>query len=176
MKRPSQFQGMCTGLSWMTLVQNSLVLWGSMSLLVLTFDNVDFKVLVNIILQNHRNSDMHWIAHFLTFDRVPSEHLDDSKPLVECIKDFKNTEYLLNKDDLQKLRSDFIIFFARVLKEFFGFLDSVKGMAIPEHIPHRYNWIARHNIIHTYLKVHLNSFVQLLYFRSSVYMENVVFF
>ena len=67
------------------------------------FDNVDFKVLVNIILQNHRNSDMHWIAHFLTFDRVPSEHLDDSKPQVECIKDFKNTEYLLNKDDLQKL-------------------------------------------------------------------------
>ena len=105
----------------------------------ITFDNVDFKVLVNIILQNHRNSDMHWIAHFLTFDRVPSEHLDDSKPQVECIKDFKNTEYLLNKDDLQKLRSDFIILVARVLKEFFGFLDSLKGMAVPEHIPHRYN-------------------------------------
>lgn len=103
------------------------------------FDNVDFKVLVNIILQNHRKSDMHWIAHFLTFDRVPSEHLDDSKPQVECIKDFKNTEYLLNKDDLQKLRSDFIILVARVLKEFFGFLDSLKGMAVPEHIPHRYN-------------------------------------
>lgn len=105
----------------------------------ITFDNVDFKVLVNIILQNHRNSDMHWIAHFLTFDRVPSEHLDDSKPQVECIEDFKNTEYLVNKDDLQKLRSDFIILVARVLKEFFGFLDSLKGMAVPEHIPHRYN-------------------------------------
>lgn len=82
---------------------------------------------------------MHRIAHFLTFDRVPSEHLDDSKPQVECIKDFKDTEYLLNKDDLQKLRSDFIILVARVLKEFFGFLDSLKGMAVPEHIPHRYN-------------------------------------
>ena len=105
----------------------------------ITFDNVDFKVLVKIILQNHRNSDMHWIAHFLTFDRVPSEHLDDSKPQVECIKDFKNTEYLLNKDDLQKLRSDFIILVARVLKEFFRFLDSLKGTAVPEHIPHRYN-------------------------------------
>ena len=39
----------------------------------ITFDNLDFKVLVYIILQNHRNSDKHWIAHFLTFDRVPSQ-------------------------------------------------------------------------------------------------------
>ena len=49
----------------------------------ITFDNLDFKVLVSIILQNHRNSDMHWTAHFLTFDRVPSKHLDGSKPQVE---------------------------------------------------------------------------------------------
>lgn len=92
----------------------------------ITFDNLDFKVLVNIILQNHRNSDMHWIAHLLTFDRVPSK----------CIEGFENIEYLLNKDDLQKLHSDFIILVARVLKEF---LDSLKGTAVPEHIPHRYN-------------------------------------
>ena len=45
----------------------------------------------------------------------------------------------INKDELQKLRSDFIILVARVLKEFFGFLDSLKGTAVPEHIPHRYN-------------------------------------
>ena len=82
---------------------------------------------------------MHWIAHFLTFDRVPSEHLDGSKSHVEHIEDFENIEYLLNKDELQKLRSDFIILVARVLKEFFGFLDSLKGTAVPEHIPHRYN-------------------------------------
>ena len=68
---------------------------------------------------------MHWIAHFLSFDRVPSEHLDDSKPHVERIEDFENIEYLLNKDELQKLRSDFIILVARVLKEFFRFLDSL---------------------------------------------------
>ena len=30
------------------------------------FDNMDFRVLVNIILKNHQNSDKHWIAHYLT--------------------------------------------------------------------------------------------------------------
>ena len=30
------------------------------------FDNFDFRVLTNIILRNHRNSDMHWIAQYVT--------------------------------------------------------------------------------------------------------------
>ena len=40
------------------------------------FDNFDFRILTNIILRNHRNSDMHWIAQYVTFDRVPSSYLD----------------------------------------------------------------------------------------------------
>ena len=47
----------------------------------IVFDNLDFKILANLILQNHKNSDMdHWIAHFLTFDRVSPENHYDSKP------------------------------------------------------------------------------------------------
>lgn len=46
------------------------------------FGNFDYRILTNIILRNHRNSDMHWIAHYVTFDRVPSSHLDDSKPII----------------------------------------------------------------------------------------------
>lgn len=97
------------------------------------FDNLDFKILVNIILTNHRNSDLHWIAHFLTFDRVSSQNLDDSKPQV---KDFENIEYLLNKDELEKLRNDFIVLVARVLKEFFKCVEAL-GDVIPKHISHR---------------------------------------
>ena len=47
------------------------------------FDNFDFRILANIILKNHKNSDMHWIGQFVTFDRISSEHLDDEKPLVD---------------------------------------------------------------------------------------------
>ena len=61
----------------------------------MVFDNFDFKILANIILPNHRNSDIHWIGQFITFDRFPSDHLDDTKPLVSDIKLFNNKEYLL---------------------------------------------------------------------------------
>ena len=101
------------------------------------FDNLNFKILVNIMLTNHRNSDHHWIAHFLTFDRVSLQNLDDSKLQVADVKDFENIEYLLNKDELDKLRSDFIVLVARVLKEFFKFMGVLGDAVIPKHITHR---------------------------------------
>jgi len=101
----------------------------------LFFDNLDFKILVNIILQNHRHSDMHLIAHYVTFDRVPSDHLDDNKPMSDSTQ-FENIEYLLSQSELDKLRSDFIVLVARVLVEFFEFMKPYKS-AIPKHIQHR---------------------------------------
>ena len=100
------------------------------------FDNFDFKILANILLRNHRNSDMHWIAHYVTFDRIPSRHLDDSKPIVPDVKDFANVNYLLNKKELRKQRADYIILVARVLLQFFPALEPLKD-SVPEHIPHR---------------------------------------
>lgn len=104
----------------------------------IVFDNLDFKILANVILQNHRNSDMHWIAHFLTFDRVSSENLDDSKPQVTNVQDFELVEYLLSKDELLKLRSDFIVLVAQVLMEFFSFIHALGPSIVPQHITHRY--------------------------------------
>ena len=104
----------------------------------IVFDNLDFKILANVILQNHRNSDMHWIAHFLTFDRVSSENLDDSRPQIANVGDFELVEYLLNKSELEKLCSDFIVLVARVLAEFFSFMAKLGGSVIPKHISHRY--------------------------------------
>ena len=73
------------------------------------FDNFDFRILTNIILRNHRNSNMHWIAQYVTFDRVPSSHLDDSKPIVPDIKDFDNVNYLMSKTELDQQRDNYII-------------------------------------------------------------------
>ena len=93
--------------------------------------------MVNIILQNHRHSDMHWIAYlYATFDRVPSDHLDhDSKPISDGTR-FENIEYLPCQSELEKLRSDFIVLVARILAEFFEFMEPLKS-AIPKHIQHR---------------------------------------
>ena len=87
------------------------------------FDNFDFRILTNIILRNHRNSDMHWIAHYVTFDRVPSSHLDDSKPIVPDIKDFDNVNYLMSKTELDQQRDNYIILVARVHIELFPALE-----------------------------------------------------
>ena len=103
-----------------------------------TFDNFDFKVLANIVLKNHRNSDFHWITHYLTFDRVPSAGLDDTKPLVADITTFSNSNYLLCKDELHLLRKEFIVLVSRVLVEFFPCLNPLKSI-LPEHIHHRFS-------------------------------------
>ena len=102
----------------------------------MVFDNFDFKILSNIILQNHRNSDMHWIAQFVTFDRIPSQHLDNTRPLVPDINSFENKEYLLNEDELRTMKSHFITLVMRVLTEFFPCLQHLKNEVI-QHISHK---------------------------------------
>ena len=103
-----------------------------------TFDNFDFKLLANIILTNHRNSDYHWITQYFTFSRVSSAGLDDTKPLVEDINAFPNSNYLLSKEELQMFRNEFIVLVSRVLVEFFPCINSLKPL-IPKHIKHCYS-------------------------------------
>lgn len=101
-----------------------------------TFDNLDFRILANIVLSNHGNSDMHWIAHYVTFDRVSSKNLDCSKPLVDNIQDFDNINYLLSKPELKQQHHDYIILVARALLEFFPALKPLMDV-VPSHISHR---------------------------------------
>ena len=97
------------------------------------FDNVDFRVVVIIILKNHQNSDNHWIAHYLTFDRVSCQGLDNNKPLVSDSRAFDNINYLLSKDELETLQNNFIVLVAQVLLEFFDFMKPFEK-AVPAHI------------------------------------------
>jgi hypothetical protein len=100
-----------------------------------TFDNFDFNILTNIIISGYKNSDMHWICQYITFDRVPSSHLDDSKPLVEDISKFENKEYLLSKSELQNTRFEYIVLISRILLDFFPCLKVIKNV-VPSHIEH----------------------------------------
>ena len=102
----------------------------------MVFDNFDYKILANIILPNHKNSDMHWIAQFMTFDRFPSDHLDNTKQLVADVKLFNNKEYLLTETELQTIKSNFCTLVMRILIEFFpsmGYFNAV----VDDHIPHK---------------------------------------
>ena len=75
-------------------------------------------------------------ATLCTFGRIPSNQLDDKRPLVANIENFENKEYLLTKEELEKLKSDFTVLVARVLVEFFPSMAHRKD-DVCKHIPHR---------------------------------------
>ena len=99
------------------------------------FDNFDFRILSNIVLKNHKNSDMDWIGQFLKFDRISSEHLDAQNPLVDDSALFTNKNYLLSASDLEKSLDCYTVLAARILTEFFPCLMPL-AKVIPKHIKH----------------------------------------
>ena len=102
----------------------------------IVFDNFDFNILANIMLKNHQNSDIHWMAQYCTFDRFSSANLDDTVPLVIDIESFENKEYLLSQQELNILKCDFTVLVSRVLVEFFPCLSYLQKN-VCTHIPHR---------------------------------------
>ena len=105
--------------------------------IMIVFDNFDFRILANVILHNHRSSDMHWIAQYATFERVASGHLDDSTPVVPNIDTFDDINYLLGKTELDQQRQDYTIIVTCILLHFFLALQPLSDV-IPSHIQHRY--------------------------------------
>ena len=103
-----------------------------------TFDNFDFRVLANIIVKGHQNSDLHWISQYVTFDRVSSNSLDNTTPIIQDISEFDNSNYLMSKNELADHRRDYIILVSRVLVEYFPCLKPIKSV-LPDHITHQYS-------------------------------------
>ena len=68
--------------------------------LCVNFDNLDFK-----ILTNHHKKDIHWINQFVTFNIVPSTHLDDSKPMAD-LKELPITSFLLSQEERRQFRGN----------------------------------------------------------------------
>lgn len=103
-----------------------------------TFDNFDFRILTNIIINGYQNSDMHWICQYITFDRISSSNLDNSQPIMKDIKQFDNKEYLLSKCELKNMRDEYIVLVSRVLVEFFPCMKVIRKI-VPQHISHKYS-------------------------------------
>ena len=101
------------------------------------FDNLDFKILANQVLTNHHNTDVHWINQYITFDRVPSAHLDYQKPLAD-LKELPLTEYLLSQEEEKQFRCNIIVLVARVLTKMVPCSAHIKDV-VPKHIPHPYS-------------------------------------
>lgn len=61
-----------------------------------------------LLFSGYKNADMQWITQYITFDRVSSTGLCNSKPIVFDINEFENKNYLLSKEELEKLRSEYM--------------------------------------------------------------------
>ena len=100
----------------------------------LVFDNFDFRVSSGELLKGVTNSDRHWICQYLTFDRVDSSHLDNTKPQGE-LKNLEIKEYLLTEDEQRQIRKEYIVLVARILTEYIPWLEQCKK-CVPKHIDH----------------------------------------
>lgn len=100
----------------------------------LNFDNLD---LPKQVLTNHCNTYVHWINQYITFDRLPSTHLDDQHPLAD-LKELPLTECLLSQEEEKQFRINIIVLVARVLTKMVPCLAHIKD-AVPKHIPHPYS-------------------------------------
>ena len=49
------------------------------------YDNFDFRITPGQLTKDHQNTDNHWISQFITFDRIDSSGLDNSKPSLLVI-------------------------------------------------------------------------------------------
>ena len=76
----------------------------------------------------HSNYVILWSALNINpiFDKIPSNHLDDTRPIKTNIEDLEKKEYLLSKAELDKMKSDFTILVTRVLVQFFPCLSYLK--------------------------------------------------
>ena len=88
--------------------------------------------------RNHQNSDYHWIAQFLTFDRVCTNKLGNTKPPFDDLNKLENTNYLLSKKCLEHMHKELVIIVGTVLVEFFDGLSCLKRVT-NAHISHKYS-------------------------------------
>ena len=98
-------------------------------------DNIDFEVKAKFMTLSQRNRSLHWFNMVAVDERVcPPEDLSNERP-TRSILSVSETAFLPSPEELQRIRDEFIMLFARsivtYLKDFSIFRSSVHF-----HLPH----------------------------------------
>jgi len=59
------------------------------------YDNFDFRIKPGRLTKDHQNTDNHWISQYLTFDRVDTTSLNNSRPIGD-LREFEIFGYLIS--------------------------------------------------------------------------------
>lgn len=103
----------------------------------LVFDNFDYRISAGEMLKGVHNVDRHWICQYLTFDRISTAELDNTQPLGS-LKDQDVTIYLLNQEEQNQIREEYIVLVARILCQFIPWLKPFQNV-VPRHIEHEWS-------------------------------------
>ena len=101
-------------------------------------DNIDFEVKTKFMTLEKKNRSLHWFNMVAVDERIsPPQHLSNKYPRCSVLS-IGETEFLPSEQDLQHIRADFIMLFARTivtyLKDF-----SVLRFCVDFHLPHQYS-------------------------------------
>lgn len=111
-----------------------------------TGDNWDLRVLKGHMTKELQNEDIHLFASNLYINRVDFNHLSNDAP-IRNLNDCNRCVFLLNRNDLTRLRNNFMVLVGRICFEYlpkFKFLKKV----IPKHIQHEFSYeMAKSSVI-----------------------------
>lgn len=101
------------------------------------FDNVDVVIKVSDMTEENQNVDSHDCVKAYVMNRVGGNDLSTDSPRRK-LNDVPNGEFLFDKDDHKKQRSDYITLVQRVIVEDIQCLTKMKDCVV-QHIPHKHS-------------------------------------
>ena len=102
-----------------------------------TGDNWDLRIDAHDMRSTHQNVDLHYFASNIIVERVPIDPKLSTVAPRRDIKTLPNAVFLLNDQEIVKMREDFKVLVARLLVANIPQLSFLKSV-IPDHIPHKF--------------------------------------
>ncbi|KAL0978872.1 hypothetical protein UPYG_G00176920 [Umbra pygmaea] len=101
------------------------------------FDNLDFFMHTHHQSTLCSNSSIHWVHHMAVQDRIPTHHLDNSRPLTDLMHYDLGTS-LPGPETQMHMRREFIVLGSRILTRYLDVFKPFSKVGVP-HMPHQYS-------------------------------------
>ena len=104
---------------------------------ILVGDNFNKKINPRHMTVDHQAKSLQYFHSYAAKNRIPTNHLDDTKPRGD-IADLPVSTFLPTSADCAALRSNFTILISRIFVKHLPYFSSFKKV-VPMHIEHQYS-------------------------------------
>ncbi|XP_066935089.1 uncharacterized protein [Clytia hemisphaerica] len=102
----------------------------------LVIDNVDTKVRVSDMTEEHQNIDIHHTAKMAVMHRVNCNHLNDTKPAT-ALSELDHEAFICKASDHTKQRLNYMTLISRIITSSIPALEPFSKFVV-NHTPHQY--------------------------------------